>query len=103
MRRCGNWSKPGFDSVETVGAILRALSRLINAYDVPTQSCCLAHITTQLEAMKHGAPVDLLFQSIAGTEAANRSFGVTLELLREGREQVLEHHTRRDVPWKGGT
>jgi ethanolamine ammonia-lyase large subunit len=92
---------PASDSVETVGAILRALSRLIDAYDVPTQSCCLAHITTQLEAMKHGAPVDLLFQSIAGTEAANRSFGVTLELLREGREQVLEHHTRRDVPWKG--
>jgi ethanolamine ammonia-lyase large subunit len=51
--------------------------------------------------MKHGAPVDLLFQSIAGTEAANRSFGVTLGMLREGREQVLEHHARRDVPWKG--
>jgi ethanolamine ammonia-lyase large subunit len=92
---------PASDSVETVGAILRALARLIDAYGVPTQSCCLAHITTQLEAMKHGAPVDLLFQSIAGTEAANRSFGVTLQMLREGREQVLEHHSRRDVPWKG--
>jgi len=92
---------PASDSVETVGAILRALSRLIDAYGVPTQSCCLAHITTQLEAMRHGAPVDLLFQSIAGTEAANRSFGVTLRMLREGREQVLEHHARRDVPWKG--
>jgi ethanolamine ammonia-lyase large subunit len=92
---------PASDSVETVGAILRALARLIDAYAVPTQSCCLAHITTQLEAMKHGAPVDLLFQSIAGTEAANRSFGVTLQMLREGREQVLEHHAQRDVPWKG--
>jgi ethanolamine ammonia-lyase large subunit len=92
---------PASDSVETVGAILRALGRLIDAYGVPTQSCCLAHITTQLEAMRRGAPVDLLFQSIAGTEAANRSFGVTLEMLREGREQVLEHHARRDVPWKG--
>jgi len=92
---------PATDSVETVGAILRALARLIDAYGVPTQSCCLAHITTQLEAMKHGAPVDLLFQSIAGTEAANRSFGVTLQMLREGREQVLEHHAQRDVPWKG--
>jgi len=51
--------------------------------------------------MKRGAPVDLLFQSIAGTEAANRSFGVTLQMLREGREQVLEHRAQRDVPWKG--
>ena len=92
---------PASDSVETVGAILRALARLIDAYGAPTQACCLAHITTQLEAMKQGAPVDLLFQSVAGTEAANRSFGVTLQLLREGREQVLEHHSRRDVPWKG--
>jgi len=92
---------PASDSVETVGAILRALARLIDAYAVPTQSCCLAHITTQLEAMKHGAPVDLLFQSIAGTEAANRSFGVTLQMLREGRDEVIEHHSRRDVSWKG--
>jgi ethanolamine ammonia-lyase large subunit len=92
---------PASDSVETVGAILHSLARLIDAYGVPTQSCCLAHITTQLEAMRAGAPVDLLFQSIAGTEAANRSFGVTLQMLREGRERVLEHHARRDVPWKG--
>jgi ethanolamine ammonia-lyase large subunit len=92
---------PASDSAETVGAILRALARLIDSYGVPTQSCCLAHITTQLEAMRRGAPVDLLFQSIAGTEAANRSFGVTLQMLREGREQVLEHHAQRDVPWKG--
>src|SRR5580692_8887855 len=76
---------PASDSVDTVGAILQALARLIDAYGVPTQSCCLAHITTQLEAMRGGAPVDLLFQSIAGTEAANRSFGVTLQMLREGR------------------
>ena len=93
---------PASDSVETVGEILRALGRLIDAHRVPTQACCLAHITTQLEAMKRGAPVDLLFQSIAGTEAANRSFGVTLSLLREGRDQVLEHHAKRDVAWKGG-
>src|SRR5437016_4579440 len=46
-------------------------------------------------------PVDLLFQSIAGTEAANRSFGITLSMLREGREQVLEHHGHRHVEWKG--
>jgi ethanolamine ammonia-lyase large subunit len=92
---------PSSDSVETVATILRALARLIDTYGVPTQSCCLSHITTQLEAMNRGAPVDLLFQSIAGTEAANRSFGVTLQILREGREQVLEHHAQRDVTWKG--
>jgi ethanolamine ammonia-lyase large subunit len=92
---------PASDSVETTAAILHALARLIDAYVAPTQSCCLAHITTQLEAMRRGAPVDLLFQSIAGTEAANRSFGVTLQMLREGREEVIEHHSRRDVPWKG--
>jgi ethanolamine ammonia-lyase large subunit len=96
---------PASDSVETVSGILHALARLIDTYGVPTQSCCLSHITTQLEAMKRGAPLDLLFQSVAGTEAANRSFGITLQMLREGREQVLEHHSlggsRRDVHWKG--
>ncbi|MGA7291266.1 MAG: ethanolamine ammonia-lyase subunit EutB [Terriglobales bacterium] len=92
---------PATDSVSTVRSILDALARLIDAYGVPTQSCCLAHITTQLAALRQGAPVDLLFQSIAGTEAANRSFGITLAMLREGRDQVREHHRTRDVPWKG--
>ncbi len=86
---------PATDSIETVGSILAALNRLITAYEIPTQACCLAHITTQLEGLKRGAPVDLLFQSVAGTEAANRSFGISLELLREGREQILEHHRQR--------
>src|SRR5215469_13587338 len=92
---------PATDSVETVRMILVALDRLIENYKIPTQSCCLAHITTQLAALKQGAPIDLLFQSIAGTEAANRSFGITLGLLREGHEQVLEHHGKRDVEWVG--
>ena len=92
---------PATDSVETVSAILHALERLVDSYRVPTQTCCLAHITTQLAAMNRGAPVDLLFQSVAGTEAANRSFGITLAMLREGREHILEHHRHRDVPWKG--
>jgi ethanolamine ammonia-lyase large subunit len=92
---------PASDSVDVVASILHALDRLVDAYHVPTQTCCLAHISRQLAALDDGAPVDLLFQSIAGTEAANRSFGITLAMLREGREQVLEHHRRRDVPWKG--
>src|SRR5271169_4612309 len=92
---------PASDSVETVGAILHALDRLVEVYQAPTQTCCLAHITAQLAAMERGAPVDLLFQSIAGTEAANRSFGISLAMLREGRERVLEHHRSRDVGWIG--
>ncbi len=92
---------PATDSVDTVSSILHALQRLVNVYNIPTQTCCLAHITTQLAAMDRGAPVDLLFQSIAGTEAANRSFGITLSLLREGQAKVLEHHGQRDVPWTG--
>ncbi len=92
---------PATDSVETVSAILRALERLVDAYHVPTQTCCLAHVTTQLAALERGAPVDLLFQSVAGTEGANRSFGVTLAMLAEGRERVLDHHRRRNVPWTG--
>jgi ethanolamine ammonia-lyase large subunit len=92
---------PASDSVETTSAILCALDRLVDVYKIPTQTCCLAHITTQLEALSRGAPVDLLFQSVAGTQAANESFGITLAMLRDGREQVLEHHRTRDIPWKG--
>jgi ethanolamine ammonia-lyase large subunit len=92
---------PASDSVETVGAILRALERLVETYQAPTQTCCLAHISAQLSAMEGGAPVDLLFQSIAGTEKANRSFGISLATLREGRERVLEHHRGREVKWVG--
>jgi ethanolamine ammonia-lyase large subunit len=92
---------PATDSVETVGTILRALERLVATYHIPTQICCLAHLGTQLAALTKGAPVDLLFQSIAGTAQANRSFGITLAMLREGREQVLEHHRQREVAWKG--
>jgi ethanolamine ammonia-lyase large subunit len=92
---------PASDSVATVGTILEALDRLVRTYKVPTQICCLAHISTQLAAMEKGAPVDLLFQSIAGTEAANRSFGVSAETVREGHERVLDHHRGREVEWKG--
>ena len=92
---------PATDSVAGVSAILSALDRLISAFGIPTQACCLAHITTQLACLEQGAPVDLLFQSVAGTQAANKSFGVNLEILREGRDRVLEHHRRRHVHWVG--
>ena len=92
---------PAADSVETVTTTLRLLDRLIAHFDVPTQACCLAHVTTQLAALDRGAPVDLLFQSVAGTQAANASFGVTPAMLKEGRDRVLESHRRRDVAWVG--
>jgi ethanolamine ammonia-lyase large subunit len=92
---------PATDSVETVSAILRGLDHLIDALQIPTQACCLAHITTQLACLDRGLSIDLLFQSLAGTQAANASFGVTLSLLREGRGHVLEEHGRRDIGWVG--
>jgi ethanolamine ammonia-lyase large subunit len=93
---------PASDAVESCGAILRALDRLVTTYNIPTQTCCLAHISTQLAALDQGAPIDLLFQSVGGTEGTNRSFGITLEMLSEGLDRVVEHHRqRRDVTWKG--
>ncbi len=92
---------PATESVETVRTILCGLDRLIESCGVPTQACCLAHVTTQLACLERGAPVDLLFQSIAGTQAANASFGVSLGLLREGCERVRESHRRREVAWVG--
>jgi ethanolamine ammonia-lyase large subunit len=74
---------PATDSVETVVRLLNMLDGLIAQYEIPTQGCVLAHVTTQLAAIERGAPVDLVFQSIAGTEAANASFGVNLKLLEE--------------------
>jgi ethanolamine ammonia-lyase large subunit len=77
---------PATDSVGTVIRLLEMLSELIERYQIPTQSCVLAHVTTQIAAIERGAPVDLVFQSIAGTEAANRSFGVSLTLLEEAQQ-----------------
>ena len=77
---------PAGDSVATTSQLLRMVDGLRQRFEIPTQSCVLAHITTQLAALEGGAPVDLLFQSIAGTEAANRSFGINLALLREAHD-----------------
>lgn len=77
---------PAGDSVATTTKLLRLIDAVRERFRIPTQSCVLAHVTTQMEALKQGAPVDLIFQSIAGTEAANRSFGVNLSLLDEAHE-----------------
>jgi len=81
---------PVSDNLEGVETLLRLLDHVRETYRIPTQSCVLAHITTTMDAMRRGAPVDLVFQSIAGTEAANASFGVNIALIQEAREQALE-------------
>ena len=92
---------PATDDPGVVGTILHGLDQLIDGLQIPTQHCCLAHITTQMSALEQGAPVDLLFQSVAGTQAANASFGINLALIREGQHQVLEARARRNVRWIG--
>ena len=81
---------PASDNPETVKQLLTMIDTIRRRYNIPTQSCVLAHITTQLEALRSGAPVDLVFQSIGGTEATNTSFGISLALLREAHEAARE-------------
>jgi len=80
---------PATDSVDAACTLLTMLDTVRERYAIPTQTCVLAHVTTTLRAIERGAPVDLVFQSIGGTEAANTSFGITLTLLREAREAAL--------------
>src|SRR5271156_718943 len=80
---------PVSDNVATVTTLLRMIDQIRERYEIPTQSCVLAHITTQLQALERGAPVDLIFQSIGGTEKTNTSFGVSLALLDEAYQAGL--------------
>ena len=81
---------PASDNPERTIQLLRLIESIRLRYSIPAQSCVLAHLTTQMEAMQAGAPVDLVFQSIAGTEAANQSFGVTLQMLSEAWHMALD-------------
>ncbi len=80
---------PASDNVPQVIRILTMLDEVIREYGIPTQSCVLTHVTNTLEAVARGAPVDLVFQSIAGTEQANRSFGINLSLLAQAQQAAL--------------
>jgi ethanolamine ammonia-lyase large subunit len=80
---------PATDSVASMEELVWQLADLIERFEIPTQSCVLAHLTTALRVMERGAPVDLVFQSVGGTEATNRSFGVSLGLLAEARDAAL--------------
>jgi ethanolamine ammonia-lyase large subunit len=83
---------PAGDNVAVTTRLLQLIDALRQRFHIPVQSCVLAHITTQMAALEAGAPVDLIFQSIAGTEAANRSFGVSLSLLSEAHQAGKELH-----------
>ncbi len=80
---------PASDSVAQVIRLLELVDELRRRFDIPTQSCVLGHVTSTIEAIERGAPVDLVFQSVAGTEGANRSFGISLKLLEEARAAAL--------------
>ncbi len=80
---------PATDSIGQVTTLVEMLDGIISRYEISTQSCILTHVTTTIEAINRGAPVDLVFQSIAGTEAANKSFGIDLKILQEGYEAGL--------------
>lgn len=82
---------PAADSVASTRHLLELIDSVRERYSIPTQSCVLAHITTQLAALEQGAPIDLVFQSVAGTELANTSFGINLALLDEA------HHAAREL------
>lgn len=81
---------PATDSVERCYELLSATKDLMRRHDVPTQNCVLAHVTIQMQALERGAPMDLMFQSIAGSQKANRGFGVDVKLLDEAAAMVGE-------------
>jgi ethanolamine ammonia-lyase large subunit len=80
---------PASDDPVVLGGLVRLLDEFISRLQIPTQSCLLAHVTTTLGLINQGFPVDLVFQSIAGTQAANKSFGIDLAILKEAREAGL--------------
>ena len=81
---------PATDNVAQVVRLLHILDDVITGYQIPTQSCVLTHVTNTLQALDRGAPVDLVFQSIGGTQATNASFGINLALLAQARQAALE-------------
>ena len=84
---------PVDDSVESVRKILQEFRDFMEKWKVPTQNCVLAHITTQMEAIKRGAPCDLMFQSLAGSQLGNEAFGVNKAMLDEGYDMMLHEGT----------
>jgi len=84
---------PVDDSVESVMRVLKTFEEFKNKWEIPTQNCVLAHVTTQMEAIRRGAPADLIFQSIAGSQKGNEAFGITADMLEEARQLALKEGT----------
>jgi ethanolamine ammonia-lyase large subunit len=80
---------PASDNLATLSSLVRLLAEVIDRYEIPTQGCVLTHVTNTVRMIEAGAPVDLVFQSVAGTQQANKGFGIDLALLREAREAAL--------------
>ncbi|GAA4092265.1 ethanolamine ammonia-lyase subunit EutB [Zhongshania borealis] len=80
---------PASDNTQSVGRLLGLLDEFIQRFEIPTQSCVLTHVSATLALMEQGAPVDLVFQSIAGSEAANKSFGINIAMLGEAQDAAL--------------
>lgn len=84
---------PVDDSVESVSRVLKRFDEFKRKWEIPTQICVLAHVTTQMEAIRKGAPTDLIFQSIAGSQKANEAFGISASMLEEARDLALKEGT----------
>lgn len=84
---------PVDDTVGSVSKILKRFEETKQKYEIPTQNCVLAHVTTQMEAIKQGAPTDLIFQSIAGSQKGNEAFGINAALIAEARDLALKEGT----------
>ncbi|MFV0448534.1 MAG: ethanolamine ammonia-lyase subunit EutB [Vibrio sp.] len=80
---------PATDSVSQATKLMKLMDEVIQHYDIPTQSCVLTHVTNTIECIEQGAPVDLVFQSIGGTEATNQGFGVNINVLAEAYDAAL--------------
>ncbi len=83
---------PATDNVSQAVKLMKLMDDVIQHYEIPTQSCVLTHVTNTLEAIEKGAPVDLVFQSIGGTEATNQGFGINLNVLEEAHDAALSLH-----------
>ncbi|MBU3191153.1 ethanolamine ammonia-lyase subunit EutB [Clostridium bowmanii] len=81
---------PVEDNIENYTRVMSAVNELIRKYEIPTQSCILSHVTTQMQALEKGVPVDLVFQSIAGTQLANDAFGISVSMLDQAKEMALK-------------
>ena len=84
---------PVDDTVDSVMRVLERFNEIKEKFQIPTQTCVLAHVTTQMEAIRRGAPTDLIFQSIAGSQKSNEAFGITADMIEEARQLALKQGT----------